>query len=282
MTSVLATTDDSRQPHAKYFRVGLVVFLTMTAAITFWLLVRRISGVLLTLTELQIATGGIATVLIDLVWRAARSRIANGAPTYVERWLPTLVVVAALLTLASPAGPWGIWVAVAFVATVVEFAWHRIVEPFGVHGRETDVAVTDGEGLSEEGLSEEGLSEENSDPFSDEGDELDESEALSDEVQQKWVRSLTDDGTEQVWGVMRVPFERDQRIAIVHAAFCPVLENRPDVEAYAVDGPDASVRATAIHRHGVRLEVRLASPAAQGEVVTIEIIAASSPEDFPK
>jgi len=284
MTTALATMDEiQREPLAKYLRVGLIVFLTLTASITFWLLVRRVSGALLTLSVFQTSIGGFAALSMDVGWRAIRRRVAGEPPSLVERWLPTLVLVASLITLASATGPWGSWVTVALLAVCSEAVWHRFVEPIGwseppadagnqdggsnsaaeIRGPQLNNALLDDKdfpGLSED----EECSEED---FSD-------GEMPSDDIQQKWVRSLAEDGTEQIWGIVRVHFVPDQRVAIVHAAFCPVLEQRPAVDAYAVQGPDATVRATSIHLHGVRLEVRLARPAEQNEVVTIEVIAA--------
>jgi membrane protein implicated in regulation of membrane protease activity len=267
MENTSATIEISDEPLAKYVRVGLVVFLVLTAGFTSWLLIRRVSGVLRTLTDGQIATIGIATVLVAVVWRSARRRVADNRPTLFERWLPTAVVVATMVTLVSPSGPWGSWTAVTLLALIAEIGWHRFIEPLGTDTRQSEEtsrhAPTRGVFAQAESLEYE------------EEEEVEESEIPPDEVQQKWVRSLLDDGSEQIWGIMRVHFQPDQRIAIAHAAFCPVLERPPEVEAYAVQGPDATVRATAVQHHGVRFEVRLAQSARQSEVVTIEVMAAS-------
>ena len=274
MENTSATIEVSDEPLAKYVRVGLVVFLVLTAGFTSWLLIRRVSGVLRTLTDGQIATIGIATVLVALVWRSARRRVADSRPTLFERWLPTAVVVATMVTLVSPSGPWGSWTAVTLLALIAEIGWHRFIEPLGTDEISRSALAPDSALLDATTC---GVSAQvgSLDYEEEEEGKVEESEIPPDEVQQKWVRSRLDDGSEQIWGIMRVHFQPDQRIAIAHAAFCPVLERPPEVEAYAVQGSDATVRATAVQHHGVRFEVRLAQSARQSEVVTIEVIAAS-------
>lgn len=117
---------------------------------------------------------------------------------------------------------------------------------------------------------------------------LAEVEALYDEaegilpadVQQQWTRSRLPDGSEQILATLRAELAAGQRTASIHLAFCPPLAEVPELEFEQVDGPDARIQQGELFRHGARLDVRLAEPAATACSVVIELaaLAAASTE----
>jgi hypothetical protein len=248
---------NNRELQVNLVHFGLVVFLLVSLLLTGWLLVRRASGALTTLSETEVLFGGILAVVVDGLWREARRRAVRRTPSISERWLPTLILIAACLTLSSPSGPWVSLSCLVVLAIVGEWSWHRYVEPLA----RTPVSRDMAEGVSEA---------EGPHLYDSTGTELDELPAP--EVEQQWVRSRNGEGQEQIWAVLRVRFAHEQRIEVAHVAFCPVLEGQFEIDAYMVDGPDATVRVTAAKPHGARIEVRLAQPAQEQAVVTLEVV----------
>lgn len=103
---------------------------------------------------------------------------------------------------------------------------------------------------------------------------------LPDDVQQQWTRSRLPDGGEQILATLRAEFEAGQRTASIHLAFCPPLAEMPELEFEQVDGPDARIQQGELFRHGARLDIRLAEPAAEAcsVVVEVAVLAAASTE----
>gem|GEM_PF-1362617 len=103
---------------------------------------------------------------------------------------------------------------------------------------------------------------------------------LPADVQQQWTRSRLSDGSEQVLATLRAELAAGQRTASIHLAFCPPLADVPELEFEQVDGPDARIQQGELFRHGARLDVRLAEPAATACSVVIELaaLAAASTE----
>lgn len=75
---------------------------------------------------------------------------------------------------------------------------------------------------------------------------------------------------EIIEGWLRVDFATGQRHAAAHIAICPPLERNPTCYAEPADGPDASVKITQAMSYGVRLELKLAEPAAEPASVIVE------------
>jgi hypothetical protein len=93
------------------------------------------------------------------------------------------------------------------------------------------------------------------------------------DVLQTIVRVRSADGVESIRGTLRAEFAAGQRHATLYVGFCPPLERLPDVEVEVVDGPDAAVKVVQALAHGVQLELRLAEPADEACVATVEISA---------
>ena len=83
-------------------------------------------------------------------------------------------------------------------------------------------------------------------------------------------------GGESIRGTLRADFVAGQRHAALYVGFCPPLERLPDVEVEVVDGPDAAVKVVQALAHGVQLELRLAEPAEEACMATVEICATPS------
>lgn len=100
-----------------------------------------------------------------------------------------------------------------------------------------------------------------------------EDETLDANVLQQLTRIRDEAGVETIFGTLRAEFAAGQRHATLHVGFCPPLAGRPAIEADPADGPDATVKVVQSLAHGTRLEVRLATPAAEDCSVLIEFTA---------
>jgi hypothetical protein len=87
-------------------------------------------------------------------------------------------------------------------------------------------------------------------------------------VLQQLTRSRGPDGEELVVGVVREPFLAGQRTLSIHVAFCPPLGRPPAVEAWQLEGAEASIKLAEIRTYGMRLDLRLRRGAeSAGEVL---------------
>lgn len=94
------------------------------------------------------------------------------------------------------------------------------------------------------------------------GEEDGEERLLPDGVSQQWTRSTSDERGEVLEGLMRATFAPGQKIATLHAAFCPPLATVPTIEAQWLAGTNATVSVALAQPFGARLEVKLARAAA--------------------
>ena len=81
-------------------------------------------------------------------------------------------------------------------------------------------------------------------------------ESTDRQVEQELRRTAYADGRTVVEGRLQAVFEPRQRLSVQHVAFCPPLPERPDMEAYIVDGEEGDVRVTEIECYGARIELR--------------------------
>ena len=105
----------------------------------------------------------------------------------------------------------------------------------------------------------------------DESAELD--GALDRAISQRLVRRVETDGSTVVEGLVRATFERGQRTAAAHVAFCPSLDGEVECSTEQVDGPPAEIRIAQLLPYGVRFEVKLERSAAGNESVLFEFYA---------
>jgi hypothetical protein len=101
---------------------------------------------------------------------------------------------------------------------------------------------------------------------------------LGPSVVQELVRRRALDSAETVQGSVRADFAAGQRIASAHVAICPPFIRAPRCQAAVASGPSAQVRVATALPYGVRLEVKLAEPAAEPTSVVIELAIESSDE----
>lgn len=68
----------------------------------------------------------------------------------------------------------------------------------------------------------------------------------------------------------------NDRLAIIHLAFCPPLAERPELTAHALDMDEADVRITQAETFGARLEVRLPAVAQAERSFLIEVLGSAA------
>ena len=83
-------------------------------------------------------------------------------------------------------------------------------------------------------------------------------------------------------GQLRAAFCAGQKNATVHVAFCPPFRSAPEVSAEPIDGPDCRVKIAQVLLHGVRIDVRLATPADRPASVLLEFAAVEPVEPAPQ
>jgi hypothetical protein len=93
------------------------------------------------------------------------------------------------------------------------------------------------------------------------------------EVTQQLTRSRAADGTEQLFGWLRMPFAAGQRTGSVHVAFCPPLEMTPEVEVEQIDGPDTRIKTAQLLPYGARFDLKLSAVAQSPTTVVLQFMA---------
>lgn len=95
----------------------------------------------------------------------------------------------------------------------------------------------------------------------------------ADSCLQQVYRVREEDGTESVYATLVAEFAADQRNSSVHVGFCPPLEYLPEIEAEPCSGPPCQVKVVQAFAHGVRLDLRLESPAEEPFQLTVDLAA---------
>ena len=72
-------------------------------------------------------------------------------------------------------------------------------------------------------------------------------------------RSIEDDGSETVEGVLTVQFEPGQKRANLHVPFSPPLRRAPEIECESVGDADVMLKVAVVQPWGVRIEARRTS-----------------------
>lgn len=94
---------------------------------------------------------------------------------------------------------------------------------------------------------------------------------------QQLFRVRLPNGDEAIYGSLRADFLKNQRHATLHVGFCPPLAAQPEIEADACHGADVRIKVVQALAHGVRLDVRLTSPAVEPRAVQIDMAALPKP-----
>ncbi len=92
-------------------------------------------------------------------------------------------------------------------------------------------------------------------------------------IVQQLFRVREDEGQEVIYGTLRADFQPGQRLAVVHAGFCPPLSYLPEIEADPLPGYPTRIKVVQALAHGVRLDVRLTAPAEEDCHVWIDMAA---------
>jgi hypothetical protein len=88
------------------------------------------------------------------------------------------------------------------------------------------------------------------------------------------IRRLRDtDGAEAVHGLLRLELAPGQRVHHLHVAFCPPLPAAPEFAIEQLEGPEATLTAGQVEPYGARIDLRLASPAREGQNMMVEFYA---------
>ena len=98
-------------------------------------------------------------------------------------------------------------------------------------------------------------------------------DSANGEITQQMTRETLAVDHERVRGVLRVSFAPGQRLAVVHAGFCPPLSRLPSIEVTQVDGPLATVNPSQVLPYGVGFDVRLSESPSAAETVKIAFMA---------
>jgi hypothetical protein len=101
-------------------------------------------------------------------------------------------------------------------------------------------------------------------------DEITEPEIPPGLVQQ--VTRVVEDGRESIHVLVRADVAPNDRLAIIHIAFCPPLCERPELAANALDCQDVEIRLPQVESYGARLEVRWPGTSDQSRNLIVEIL----------
>jgi hypothetical protein len=103
-----------------------------------------------------------------------------------------------------------------------------------------------------------------------------ESDVLDANVTQRFTRAIEPNGNDVLHGIVRSDFTTGERLRQVHIAICPPMGHSPQLNAFQVDGPTATIKTAQAESFGIRLEVRLAGLPKEPVRVTIEFVAESA------
>jgi hypothetical protein len=109
--------------------------------------------------------------------------------------------------------------------------------------------------------------------------ELTETEATEAEIPAGLLQQVTrvlEDGRESIHALVQANIAANDRLAIVHLAFCPPLANRPELTAHALEMDEADVRITQAETFGARLEVRLPAVVPAERSFLIEVLGSAA------
>jgi len=87
---------------------------------------------------------------------------------------------------------------------------------------------------------------------------------------------IREDDRESIHALLLAEIPPDDRLAIIHVAFCPPLEATPELIAHALDTDDADVRITQAETFGARIEVRLPEVVIEKRNVLVEVLGSAT------
>ncbi|MBN1394928.1 MAG: hypothetical protein JW959_07890 [Pirellulales bacterium] len=217
------------------------------------------------LEPLSLMAVAIATAAV-----AAFVRVGWSRPGWIGTTGASLAVVVTFVAVCVP-GTLTEWIVAAALILAVEESWAWVSRFRSVNSRRGPTvpggkrrASATIRGLLAPGCCEESITSNDAIP--------------AEEVTQQLIRSRTADGREVLSGWLRTFFATGQRTGSVHVAFCPPLDDRPEVAVNQIAGPEARIRTAQALPYGVRLDLKLAEPAREPTGLLLQFSAASARE----
>ena len=87
---------------------------------------------------------------------------------------------------------------------------------------------------------------------------------------------IREDGRESIHAVLLAEIPAGDRQAAIHVAFCPPLDQKPQLTAHALDAGDAEVRVTQAETFGARIEMRLPAAATARRTALVELLGSAT------
>lgn len=252
-------------------RMALLATLLGTAGV---LALRRIAGALVApLPPIALIGAGFVLALLagtarSMARREPPGQGRAGGRGLHRRLLPTVSVLIGAAALSVPGSGWlgltGLWSIVLAGEILVRrpvrlppLRWPRLRSRWGARRGRTS-RVDPPQRPAPHGTPEDGARPDAAPP---------------EEVLQQLTRRQLADGAEELTGWLRVPFAADQRTENVHVAFCPPFTTAPHLSVVQSAGPPARVKTAQLLPYGVRLDLKLSSPAGAHATVLLEFAA---------
>ena len=261
----------SRAAHARPSLAAAVAVLWITAAtllasVCLLVIVRRLAGALaVALSPLGMAAAGVAaaalTAAVRIGWRLHYREPTPAMATWQVEAVASACLMAFAFALSMPDST-GTGLALLWGTIVVEeaLAWNslsrrrRSVRPVPTGGGSPAVDSSANDPCDTSSV-----------------DELDAPPDAA--VLQQLARRVSADGAEEINGWLRLPLQVGQQSGSLHVAFCPPLAAPPEVELEQADGPPARIKIALTQPYGARLDVKLASPAAETTSLLVQFFA---------
>jgi hypothetical protein len=112
----------------------------------------------------------------------------------------------------------------------------------------------------------------------DAGSTIDELLTTSAQMAQRFERLQSADGRDVLAGVTTMQLAAGQVTAHIHLAFCPPFDRVPRIDYRQIAGPTARLKLGQVLPHGVRIDVKLAAPAAERTQLRLELRASQEPQ----
>ena len=210
---------------------------------------------------------GLTTILVPMAFRLMWQQLDDSRPHTGQRLVrlavPSFGVVLLAYAVSLPGSPsWAVAVLWLMVAAGEGSAW-AMGFPREIWDREQPVSAAAHIQEQPVGVPQTPL--------------LDEEPEIPAGVSQQITRSHDDDG-ERVYGLLRCEIAPGERLRSLHVAFCPAFPAKPQLNAFQVDGPAATIKPAQVETFGARLELRLSSRAVERQAVVIEFEAHVAPQ----
>lgn len=201
-----------------------------------------------------------AVLLVAVVMLTATLAIRYCTGGYLEKWLPTMLLVMWALACSFPSGQvaaWGVWLlAIAIDFAVMQLGAIGLTTMFPTLSKRSSTPAT------------------STDATPNGAAALAESMNGEDETVLQQVMRLRDpNGREYVYATLRGEFPAGQRGVTLYVGFCPPFAVVPQVEAEVIEGPAAMAKVVQSQNNGAQIDVDLDQPSLQGEHVTVEVAA---------